>query len=576
MLCCPYDCKTKYFYQTLYRNSLVLRVIKKTTKSVAPVVPDHRLIFFSFMLNTGMEEYLSSTSSSGSSPVSFTPSSPMESCSEESATERKHCINSSSLTSSCSCTLHTSLPEDVHNIPKEICPFLAPVFHELFNCSSECPQFDLHLDLTTGNFSQMFIEPNLLQEVSQSCIFDHYSVVRDHDGSRMIGLVPPVSPMNPEICKGLPHFLHPSLGCSFVESKNQECIPRNIVLKTLEQNISYMHSEDPENRSIMWKGNHYSQTKSSNSIREEFPNNYSSFTIQTGEENHFIHCNLEATFPKVLQDLPSDVCPFLAPVLHGLFNCSQDMCVDYVIIIDLKGHNITKIPLTKQTQPAELCPACTLDSESTSAVLFKIIEAVFQVLSESTFICKLLPDSMKLWIPGCSSSPLLESVSEDTCPPVAVMLESGSSVFTYSLSPEGQHEIDIHQLKWHGRIYDLENVTSGRNSLTVLKDQYSLAVDDQVVRKYDSKEMQISDSRSGPVFTAPLDLTGGALQEYVGQKDIFLPLHAPMVSQLLVFYQEEIIKSLTFFVFMTGLPNKLGGTKEKDCSKTSTKIIYKP
>ena len=219
----------------------------------------------------------------------------------------------SSLTSlDCTCTLHNTPHEDVSNLPKEICLFLAPVFHELFNCSSECPQFDLHLGLTSGNISQMLTGSNLFKDISQSCIFDHYSIVRDHDGSRMDSIVPPISFKNPEICKGLPYFLYPSLGCSLV-SKNQDCIPKKILLKTTAQNMSYIPSQDQTGKSFMWKGNHYSQNMS---IHETFSDNCTSFTIQTEEENHFMHCNLEAIFPKVLQDLPSVTCPFLAPVLH--------------------------------------------------------------------------------------------------------------------------------------------------------------------------------------------------------------------------------------------------------------------
>ena len=515
--------KVKYD-QDLCKN-LVLHCIynSRSSSSLLNFFP------FFFILYTGLEENTASMSSTNSPPVSSIPPNLIESCSEKSAAEREHCINGSSLNgSSCSCTLQSTLPENVSNIPKEICPFLAPVFHELFNCSSECPQFNLYLDLTSGNSSQMLIGPSLLKELSQSCD----NIVKDQDGSKMIGLIPFTSPMNPEICIGLPHFLHSSIGCSYVGSNNQSCIPQNIILKSVGQNISYIHSEDQADRSIMWKGRYYSQTKTNNVIYEEFLNNSISFTIQTGENDHIVHCNLEATFPKVLQDLTSEVCPFLAPILHGLFNCPKSMCVDYVVVINLKENNITKLPLKKHSQPVEICPACKRDSGSISPILSIIMQVALQFLSESTFICELLPDSLKSLIPSCSSLPLMESVFEDTCPPVAVMIEVGNAAFTYSLN-SGRHEVDIHQLKWHGKLYDLHNVTSGNDPLIVLKDQYSLDIDNQVVRKYDSKEMQVSHTKSDTVSTQPLDLSGHFLQEYVGQSDRFLPLNAPKVSHVL-------------------------------------------
>ncbi|XP_045135625.1 uncharacterized protein LOC123518696 isoform X2 [Portunus trituberculatus] len=459
----------------------------------------------------GFEEDLSSSPTT-SPPVSSTSSLVMGTCIEEPATEGKHCNNDSSTISPCTCVLDATPPDDIANIPKEICPFLAPVFHELFNCSSECPQFDLYLDLATGNFSQALIGPKLLKELSQSCTFDHYNIVMDQDSSKMSGSLPFVSPMNSEICKGLPHFLHPSIGCSYLGNEDQGCIPQNIILKTPDQNINYIHTKEQTDESVMRKLKNYSQ-RSSNRIYEEFVNNSTSFTIQT-EENQFISCNLEATFPKTLRDLPSDVCPFLAPFLHGLFNCSKNACVDYIIVINLKEHNITKVPLTGQSQPHDSCPACSLDAESISSILFKIIKAVLEILSQSTFICKLLPVYLKPWLPNCSSLPLMDSVPEDTCPPVAVVVEIENAAFTYSLNSARRHEGIMHQLQWHGKLYDLENVTSGRDALTLLKDKYSLDTDNQVVRKYDSKELS-------------LNLLDNSLREYVGQKDRFLPLNAP-------------------------------------------------
>lgn len=465
---------------------------------------------------------------------------------ENSAVPWHHCFNDSSTETptSCDCIPQTTPPADIGSVPKEICPFLAPVYHDLFKCNPECPLFDLHLDLKSGNLTQMLIGASLLNDLSQSCIFDHYSVIRGQGRDTMVGSIPRISQLDPEICKGLPQFLHPSLGCP-VGSGNQEqdCIPRNIVVKTATRSITYTQSQSQTHRSILWKGTHYSHRTESDGEPQDSTNGHI-FTILTGDENLILNCNLEATFPDVLQNVPSDVCPFIAPVLHDLFNCPEDHCTDYAAIISLQEHNITKIPLLKDLQRDDSCTSCVHERNSIEAVLTEIIQAVIKILSESTFICKLLPHSLSAFIPGCFSAPLLEAVSEDMCPPIMLVVDTGIAAFTYSLDTK-QHDTDLPQLKWHGRLFNLYAISTDKDSPVTLREGYSLNVNNSVTRKYDHREMEVMSRHrnnlsslkpSSPAednhhrHPVPVHLSDGPLVEYIGQSDKFLPLNAPMVS----------------------------------------------
>ncbi|XP_050716763.1 uncharacterized protein LOC126998777 isoform X2 [Eriocheir sinensis] len=461
----------------------------------------------------------------------------------------KPCINDSSaeVPDSCDCIPKITPPADIASIPKEICPFLAPVYHEVFECSSECPLFDLHLDLTSGNLTQILIGSNLLSDLSQSCMFDHYSVIRGPGRDTMVGSIPRMSHLDSKVCKGLPHFLHQSLGCPYVGSENQEqdCIPRNIVVKTASKSLTYTQSQGNTevHRSILWKGTHYSLRTESDAGHQDSTNSHI-FTIHTGVESLTINCNLEATFPDVLQNVPRDVCPFIAPVLHGLFNClEEDHCTDYAVIIDLQEHNITKVPLLNDLQRHDSCVACAHERKDIEAVLSEIIQAVIPILSQSTFFCKLLPGSLSLFIPSCLSAPVLEAISEDTCPPTAVVVETDSAAFTYSLDTK-RSSTDLPQLKWHGRLFSLYAISTDKDPLSTLREKYSLNARNSVTRKYDHREMEIvsrqrnnlnSVKSSSPAggshhhhHTTAVHLADGPLVEYIGQSDKFLPLNAPM------------------------------------------------
>lgn len=465
----------------------------------------------------------------------------------------KPCINDSSadVPAPCDCTLQITPPADIASIPKEICPFLAPVHHEVFECSSECPMFDLHLDLTSGNLTQMLIGSNLLNDLSQSCMFDHYSLIRGPGGSdTMVGSIPRVSQLNSEVCKGLPQFLHQPLGCPYIGSENQEqdCIPRNIVVKTTNKNLTYTQSQGNTevHRSILWKGTHYSLRTESESGHQDLKNNHI-FTVHTGVKNLTLNCNLEATFPDVLLNVSSDVCPFIAPVLHGLFNClEKDHCTDYAVIIDLQEHNITEIPLLNDLQRDASCATCAHQRKNIELVLSKIIQGIIPILSQSTFICKLLAGSLSALIPSCFSAPALEAISKDTCPPKAVVVETGTAAFTYSLDTN-QSSTDLPQLKWHGRLFKLNAISTDKDPLITLREKYSLSASNSVTRKYDHREMEIvsrqrnnlnsvkSSSPPGGTHhqhnhTTAIHLADGPLVEYFAQNDKFLPLNAPMVS----------------------------------------------
>lgn len=445
----------------------------------------------------------------------------------------------------CDCAPHTPPPADINSIPEEICPFLAPVYHELFKCSSECPLFDLHLDLTSGNLTQMLIGPDLLNDLSKSCIFENFSVIRDQGKDTKVSSIPLISQLDPEVCKGLPEFLHPSLGCPFVAADGQEheCIPQNIVVQTPTRNITYMRSQGQKHRTIVWRGTHYSLRTVNERAPQDSTSSHS-FTIHSGDENLTISCNLEATFPDVLQNIPKDVCPFIAPILYEFFNCFEDHCADYVVMISLQDHNITKIPLLKDLPRDASCPACDNERKGPEALISEIIEAVIHMLSTPTFICKLLPSSLSSFIPGCSSAPALEAISEDMCPPKAVVVDTGTSAFTYSLDTK-RHGTDLPQIKWLGRLYNLHGISTDKDALSLLRETYSLNIGSSVTRKYDHREMELmshqndnhgtmkspnSAEGSHYHYTIPVHLANGPLREYIGQSDKFLPLNAPMVS----------------------------------------------
>ena len=85
---------------------------------------------------------------------------------------------------------------------------------------------------------------------------------------------------------------------------------------------------------------------------------------------------------------------------------------------------------------------------------------------------------------------MLEGVSESDCPPVILVVDTGAAAFTYSLDTE-QRYTDLPQLKWHGRLFSLYAISTDKNSPVMLREGYSLNVNNSVTGKYNHRGMEV-------------------------------------------------------------------------------------
>lgn len=466
----------------------------------------------------------------------------------------------------CSCTLASSNPPDIlATIPQEICPFIAPVYHHLFGCSAECPPYDLHLDLNTGTLKRVLFESSALEEAIDSCSIGRYTIVSNLNSQRTGAISSetqdPIintvavsedirAPLEDSLaCQGVPHFLHPALHCPKSDSFSQgNCPPVKIILKTLEHNLTYTleSSSDSSADEINLKGQYYSLSRS----RKLNVNKRDSDFRETNEEFQFsyIKCDLEASFPEVLRDIPKEVCPFIAPSLHKLFNCSMNTeCEQFVAVVDQEDHNIKeiKVPVSQLQQQAQNCPKCQqqlLDLNSINPEISAIIQVLTDIISDSGFICKLLPFDWISLIFGCSTLGVVQNTSENECPPVSVIVQSSHATFTYTSEFQNHSQPTIH---WQGSTFALESIDMDKSPAEVLQDKYGIDVNSHLRKMTSEKTVDRINSQSRNKLLgqtqawrrAQANTTGEVvngttktLQDYTGQNDVFLPLNAPEVS----------------------------------------------
>ncbi|KAK3881856.1 hypothetical protein Pcinc_013733 [Petrolisthes cinctipes] len=476
----------------------------------------------------------------------------------------------------CSCTLDSSSSPDVlANVPREICPFVAPVYHHLFGCSAECSHYDLHLDLNSGNLTWVLSESSALEEAIDSCFIGSYTVVSDFNSKRTDAISSDIqdhvintlavsddirAPLkDPVACQGIPQFLHPALHCPKSDSISQDnCPPAKIILKTLEHNLTYTleSSSGSIADEITLKGQYYTLSRSRNL---NFNRNLDSHIVSapltggTNEESHFgyIKCDLEASFPDVLRDIPKEVCPFLAPSLHKLFNCSMNSeCEQFVAIVDQEDHNVKEIPvpISNVQQQVQHCPHCQqqqLNVSTLTSTISAIIEVFKVIIAESDFLCKLLPFDWTPLVFGCNALGVIENPSKNECPPVSVIIHSSHTTFTYTSDMQNNSQPTIN---WQGNTFSLESINVGKSPADVLQDKYGIDITSHMLRRKISEEtvgMQYTNKkksyRGNKMAEQPLewkrpltmipghipDSTSEPLQEYMGQNDVFLPLNAP-------------------------------------------------
>lgn len=411
-----------------------------------------------------------------------------------------------------------------------------------------------------------------LEKAAESCFFGSYTIISDEKTERLSKTVlkdlrDPIK--DPFVCQALPHLLHPALQCPSINplGLEKDCSPQAIIVKMAKHNYTYVLEKHEGNmgKALHWKGNNYSLLGNVESVGDEEAR--ALFAPLTGQKEKdsqfsFIKCDLEAKFPKELENLPKAICQFLAPSLHDLFNCSSDnKCPEYVLFINLLDNNVTKVPVKTPFEQELPCTVCQQKEESISSVVFDIIQAIINITLEPNNLCKLFPSSWHAWIPSCTTAAVRASVSEDTCPPIKIVIQADDTSFTYTSDLGDKDIMSQPMIEWRGKSYVLEKITNNKAITAVLEEEYDLDFDAQVSRKSLSHEIAVmpfsesrdslspeskltargkSGSHSGLSVeytsqgTSPRTLFGALpnqpLQEYVGQNDIFLPLNAPKVS----------------------------------------------
>nr|XP_027233074.1 uncharacterized protein LOC113824534 isoform X2 [Penaeus vannamei] len=444
-------------------------------------------------------------------------------------------------TQNCTCDFTPQLPPSLHNLPKSICMFLAPVFHPTFNCSIPCPSHVLHVDLDVGNVTEEVLA-NSDFPADGSCYLGSYTVIQ---GKTAEDIRVPLR--NSQVCGAVPHVMHPTLQCPSTGASGEEpCPPESIIL--ILQNISYTYVHDRKSdgvkgQSLLWRGEQYTLLSRAGeddlAAREAFAS-----MIDTSENIGrfgFIKCNLQNGFPKELKNLPKDICNFLAPSLHDLFDCSPEPhCAKYVMFMDLDTGNTTKVPVKKPVELLPPCKKCPSEMAVAISTIWEIVKGVTAVLTQATGLCKLLPASWLPWIPGCSESASLES-GFGKCPPVSIAITASGAVFVYRPSAANRDVAEGHpSLEWQDQHYTLDKISYDGNPADVLIENYDLDFRYQIVsqtqpgdfetalkvgRPPSTKEDQWGD---GPAKVPTLHAqTTVGLQEYVAQKDVFLALNAP-------------------------------------------------
>ncbi|XP_071516077.1 uncharacterized protein [Panulirus ornatus] len=471
---------------------------------------------------------------------------------------------------SCNLTTNTHPPHSLPNIPREICPFIAPVYHQLFNCTTDCSEYDLHIDLSSGNLTRVHSDMTQLENAAESCFFGSYTIISDDKTKRLSKAIlkdirDPVK--DPYVCQALPHLLHPALHCPRFNPLDLEkdCMPQKIIIKMAKNNYTYIPEKQGETlgKSLHWKGINYSFLGNIDDDGEEGARTlFAPLTGLEEKESHFsfVKCDLEAKFPKELENLPKAICHFLAPALHDLFNCSfNGKCPKHFLFINLLDNNVTKVPVKTPLQQELPCTICQPKEQSISNVLVDVIQAIMNITVDPNSLCKLLPSSWQAWVPSCGTASLIASVSEDACPPMKIVIQADDTAFTYTSDSEDEGLKNQPMIEWRGKSYVLERVSTTKEIIAIMEEEYNLDFNVQTSRKSVSHELSVmshldkrgfelspnikvtarykSDSHSGSSVedisqgTAPRTsfdvLSSQSLQEYVGQNDVFLPLNAP-------------------------------------------------
>ncbi|XP_042207352.1 uncharacterized protein LOC121856100 isoform X2 [Homarus americanus] len=474
----------------------------------------------------------------------------------------------------CSCNLTTNILHTLQNIPKAICPFLAPVYHPLFNCVQGCSEYDLHIDLSSGSLTKVATGLIELEEATESCFFESYTITSDQGVSVLSDSVLKnlnSTVKNESLCQAIPHFLHPVFHClniapvDLVREPETECAPQRIILMMPDYNLTYIHEVGGKhaNKTALWKGKQYTLLRKIEDNKLEDGQILDKLFPRQAEEEYesgFVKCDLKAKVPKTLQDLPQGVCHFLAPSLHMLFNCSsRDQCPKYVLFMNFLEYNITKVPVKTPFPLKPPCAVCQPKEQIIDTGLLDILKGLISILLDSNILCSLFPSSWLPWIPVCDTTALLATTPEDECPPIAIVIQIDDSAFTYT-SDQGDESSEGHPtINWLGNIYVLKKITKNKDTTELLQDDYQLDFDAKISRRsllreslvmpllrssmsswhpsVISKTRDENNSYLGPSaddryqdaspraeISALLDQP---LQEYVGQTDVFLPLNAP-------------------------------------------------
>lgn len=447
-------------------------------------------------------------------------------------------------TQNCTCDYTPQLPPSLHNLPKSICMFLAPVFHPLFNCSVQCPSYILHVDLDTDNVTEEALSYSNLP-VGGSCYLGSYTVIQEKVGDDVR-----VPLRDAQVCGAIPHVMHPTLQCPSVggsgASGAESCPPENIILTLQNNSYTYIHNhkgEGDEGQSLLWKGERYSLLSRTGEDDTAAREVFASMTDATENISKygFIKCNLQDGFPEELKNLPKEICNFLPLVLHDLFGCSPEpQCSKYVMFMNLDDGNTTKVPVKVPSELLPPCEKCLSEMAVSAATIWDILKGVTSVLTQATGLCKLLPTSWLAWIPGCSASPSLEYVFKN-CPPVSIVIKAGGAVFVYHPRTGHRAVTDGHpSIEWQKEHYILDKISYDGNPTEILRENYDLDFRYQIVSQTQPndlatalkvgrpKEKQVGDATT-EVTEHDAEISVG-LQEYVAQKDVFLALNAPAVS----------------------------------------------
>nr|XP_053639413.1 uncharacterized protein LOC128693667 [Cherax quadricarinatus] len=465
----------------------------------------------------------------------------------------------------CSCNFTTNISDILKNIPKTICPFLAPVYHPLFSCGSGCSEYDLHVDISSGSLTTVSQQIAQLGDATDLCFFESYSIISDKEAkiktdNILVNRSSSIKAIN--TCLAIPQLLHPPLHCPIIAPVDLEinCAPQNIILKASGYNLTYVQVKDDGNlnKTVQWKGNSYTLIKETRSTTEE-QDHVAPFISRLNRDSMSskIKCDLETKFPKELQNLPKEVCKFLAPSLHELFNCFSDIqCPEYVLFLDLLDNTITKVPLKTPTELKPPCLSCDLGETNINISLLKAVDTLGKSSVNVRSLCRLLPSSWLGEVPSCNSPPVYDTISQDTCLPIVIVILLNKTAFTYISHPEDKTNSGTPTIKWLEKPYFLEKVTKNKNMREILEDEYVLDFEAYSSRKSLSNELSITPHKnsrtlslhfndSDKVMKDPepsagnitsLDISqrsgGGdvveeALREYVGQNDVFLPLNAP-------------------------------------------------